>query len=220
MKVTLILPAIGKKTGQKYLRSWLMEPLTVAVLNAMIPDRYERVFFDDRIERIDYEIETDVVLMTVETYTAKRAYYIAEQFQNPIGSLDIAEHFSVSRSKLDRDFKRFTGITPRQFIEFCRINHAKILLGRKESLSIREIAEKCGFAACGAAGATTIAKELGVGLDKLVELSKQLDAALEGDCSAILPTLAELRKAVDGLELIVSDSRWPLPKYREMLFIY
>lgn len=81
MKVTLILPAIGKKTGQKYLRSWLMEPLTVAVLNAMIPDRYERVFFDDRIERIDYEIETDVVLMTVETYTAKRAYYIAEQFQ-------------------------------------------------------------------------------------------------------------------------------------------
>ena len=46
MKVTLILPAIGKKTGQKYLRSWLMEPLTVAVLNAMIPDRYERVFFD------------------------------------------------------------------------------------------------------------------------------------------------------------------------------
>ena len=78
-------------------------------------------------------------------------------------------------------------------------------------------AEKCGFAA---SGATSIAQELGVGLDKLVELSKQLDAALEGDCSAILPTLAELRKAVDGLELIVSDSRWPLPKYREMLFIY
>lgn len=71
--------------------------------------------------------------------------YIAEQFQNSIGSLDIAEHFSISRSKLDRDFKRFTGITPRQFIEFCRINHAKILLERKEPLSIREIAEKCGF---------------------------------------------------------------------------
>ena len=61
---------------------------------------------------------------------------------------------------------------------------------------------------------------MNAGLDKLVELSKQLSAALENDCSAILPTLAELRKAVDSLELIVSDSRWPLPKYREMLFIY
>ena len=78
-------------------------------------------------------------------------------------------------------------------------------------------AGQCGFAA---GGATAIAQELNAGLDKLVELSKQLSAALEGDCSAILPTLTELRKAVDGLELIVADSRWPLPKYREMLFIY
>ena len=81
MKITFILPAIGKKSGQKYLRSWLMEPLTIAVLNSMIPDRYQREFFDDRIETIPYETDTDVVFITVETYTAKRAYYIAEQFQ-------------------------------------------------------------------------------------------------------------------------------------------
>ena len=81
MKITFILPAIGKKSGQKYLRSWLMEPLTVAVLNSMIPDQYEREFFDDRIETINYDTDTDVVFITVETYTAKRAYYIAEQFQ-------------------------------------------------------------------------------------------------------------------------------------------
>ena len=56
MKITFILPAIGKKSGQKYLRSWLMEPLTIAVLNSMIPDTYEREFFDDRIENINYEM--------------------------------------------------------------------------------------------------------------------------------------------------------------------
>lgn len=50
MKITFILPAIGKKAGQKYLRSWLMEPLTIAVLNSMIPDKFEREFYDDRIE--------------------------------------------------------------------------------------------------------------------------------------------------------------------------
>ncbi len=31
-------------------------------------------------------------------------------------------------------------------------------------------------------------------------------------------TMAEVRKVADALELIVGDSYWPLPKYREMLF--
>lgn len=81
MKITFILPAIGKKAGDTYLKSWLMEPLTIAVLNSMIPARFEREFYDDRIENINYDTETDVVLITVETYTAKRAYYIASQFR-------------------------------------------------------------------------------------------------------------------------------------------
>lgn len=81
MKITFILPAIGKKPGQKYLKSWLMEPLTIAVLNSMLPATYEREFFDDRIERINYDTDTDIVFLTVETYTAKRAYYIASEFR-------------------------------------------------------------------------------------------------------------------------------------------
>ena len=35
----------------------------------------------------------------------------------------------------------------------------------------------------------------------------------------MLPAIAELRSHVDGLELLVADADWPLPKYREMLFI-
>lgn len=81
MKLTFILPAIGKKANQKYLKSWLMEPLTIAVLNSMIPKSYEREFYDDRIETINYETDTDLVLITVETYTAKRAYFIADAFR-------------------------------------------------------------------------------------------------------------------------------------------
>lgn len=81
MKITFILPAIGKKAGQKYLKSWLMEPLTIAVLSSMIPASYEREFFDDRIERIAYDSDTDAVFITAETYTAKRAYFIASEFR-------------------------------------------------------------------------------------------------------------------------------------------
>ena len=81
MKITFILPAIGKKPGQTYLKSWLMEPLTIAVLNSIIPSDYEREFFDDRIENINYDIDVDLVSITVETYTAARAYFIADKFR-------------------------------------------------------------------------------------------------------------------------------------------
>lgn len=35
----------------------------------------------------------------------------------------------------------------------------------------------------------------------------------------VVPLLEEIRYHVDKLELIVDDELWPLPKYREMLFI-
>ena len=81
MKVTFILPAIGKKQGQKYIGTWKMEPLTIAVLQSITPEDVETEFFDDRIELIDYSTDTDLVVITVETYTAKRSYYIAEEFK-------------------------------------------------------------------------------------------------------------------------------------------
>lgn len=81
MKITYILPAIGKKPGKKYIGTWKMEPLTMAVLKALTPREIETEFFDDRIELINYETQTDLVCITVETYTAKRSYGIAKRFR-------------------------------------------------------------------------------------------------------------------------------------------
>ncbi len=81
MKITFILPAIGKKQGQKYIGTWKMEPLTIAVLKSLTPSDVETEFFDDRIELIDYGTNTDLVVITTETYTAKRAYKIAAKFR-------------------------------------------------------------------------------------------------------------------------------------------
>ena len=36
----------------------------------------------------------------------------------------------------------------------------------------------------------------------------------------VIPAMGKVREACDALELIVDDSLWPLPKYREMLFIH
>ncbi len=81
MKLTLILPAIGKQKGKKYIRAWQMEPLSMAQLAALTPDEVEITFFDDRMEEIDYDHPTDLLAISVETYTARRAYQIANRFK-------------------------------------------------------------------------------------------------------------------------------------------
>ena len=38
-------------------------------------------------------------------------------------------------------------------------------------------------------------------------------------CAHVVPALLTLREACDAVEAMVTDSRWPLPRYREMLFL-
>ena len=84
------------------------------------------------------------------------------------------------------------------------------------------------FAASAAAGVTSGAQalkkrleELGDGLDALAGGLKTLEAALDaGGEGAILAAMAALRKTVDSLERKIAAARWPLPKYRDMLFLY
>ena len=82
MKITFILPSGGKKIKQKkYLKTWQMEPLAIAQLASLTPKDIKLEFFDDRVEEIDYQTDTDLVAINIETYTAKRAYEIARKFR-------------------------------------------------------------------------------------------------------------------------------------------
>jgi len=80
-----------------------------------------------------------------EFYIQDVLRYIAENFANNITIFDVAKHFAVSRSKLERDFRKATYRTPHDFIDMCRINQAKILLASKEGYSISEVSSRCGF---------------------------------------------------------------------------
>src|SRR5574339_849520 len=81
MRLTLIHPCIGRRIDQPYIRLWQMEPLPPAVIAGLTPHDVEIKFYDDRMERIPYDEPTDVVGISVETYTAKRAYQIAAQYR-------------------------------------------------------------------------------------------------------------------------------------------
>ena len=64
------------------------------------------------------------------------------------------------------------------------------------------------------------AAEIGRLLDDLEKRIEALRKALGGLHEEILAAMDDLRKTVDALEKIVPDESWPLPKYREMLFVY
>ncbi len=81
MKITLIMPAVGRKNHEPYVRSWKMEPLALALLAGLTPEDIEVRFYDDRIEPIPYDEATDLVAVNVETYTAKRSYHIAREYR-------------------------------------------------------------------------------------------------------------------------------------------
>jgi radical SAM superfamily enzyme YgiQ (UPF0313 family) len=60
-----------------------MEPLAPATLAGLTPrDRDTHIgFYDDRTEDIPFDEPTDLVAMSVETYTAKRSYQIASEYR-------------------------------------------------------------------------------------------------------------------------------------------
>ena len=71
--------------------------------------------------------------------------YISENFMSGLDISVISKRFAVSRSKLDRDFKKFAGITVHSYVELCRLNQAKYLLEYRSDLSVSDIALMCGF---------------------------------------------------------------------------
>ena len=81
MRLTLIHPCIGRRPGERYIRSWQMEPLPPATLAGLTPHDVDVRFYDDRMEALPYDEPTDLVAMSVETYTAKRAYQIASEYR-------------------------------------------------------------------------------------------------------------------------------------------
>ena len=80
--VIYVCPAIGRFKGERgYIRSWQMKPLAFGVLSALTPDHWAQVLIDDRLEEIDYDQEADLVAISIETYSARRGFQIAEEFR-------------------------------------------------------------------------------------------------------------------------------------------
>lgn len=76
MKVTLIYPGIGDYEDEAR-----MEPLSVGALAGLTPPDVEVVLYDDRMEEIPYDEPTDLVGITVQIFSARRAYEISAEYR-------------------------------------------------------------------------------------------------------------------------------------------
>lgn len=89
-----------------------------------------------------------------------------------------------------------------------------------------------GVAATGSKAQKAIVTQVAVSVNSIKDTADKLLAAKEkahhgksnadvskAYCDKVKPLMDELREQIDSLEAIVDDNLWPLPKYREMLFI-
>ena len=82
MRVTFIKPTLGRLAdGAPFVDQARMEPLQLGVLAGLTPPGVELELLDDRVDRIDYDEPTDLVAITVESFTARRAYEISAEYR-------------------------------------------------------------------------------------------------------------------------------------------
>ena len=77
MHITFIRPNLGDFRGTD-----AMEPMVFALLASRTPPDVQLAFHDERLAPVPLDVETDLVAMTVETYTARRAYQIAAHYRS------------------------------------------------------------------------------------------------------------------------------------------
>jgi radical SAM superfamily enzyme YgiQ (UPF0313 family) len=81
MKITLIYPNLGRHEDKGFRDRAAMEPLGLGVLAGLTPPDVEVVLCDDRVENIPFDATTDLVAITVQVFTARRAYEISREYR-------------------------------------------------------------------------------------------------------------------------------------------
>jgi radical SAM superfamily enzyme YgiQ (UPF0313 family) len=81
MHVTLVRPNIGRLEHSLFVDEARMEPLELAVLGGLTPPDIEVDMVDDRVDEFDYDRPTDLAAISVQTFTARRAYEIAAEYR-------------------------------------------------------------------------------------------------------------------------------------------
>ena len=132
-------------------------------------------------------------------------------------------HASEVNSRHDvfvEEYHRKIRIEGEVALEMARSQIYPAVLAEYSKAAAAYNAAKSTGLACGVSALEKTVSQLGTGLDQLSFGCRNLEEALHDTHEHIIEAHDSLRSVIDSLELIVDDSAWPLPKYREMLFVY
>ena len=76
MKITFIRPNLANYRSRD-----AMQPLAFAILSALTPSEIKRELYDEKIEPVPLDLNTDLIALSVESFTARRAYVIADHYR-------------------------------------------------------------------------------------------------------------------------------------------
>ena len=71
--------------------------------------------------------------------------YVSSNFEKPLNVEAVASRFGYSPNYFSSIFKKLTGVTFKEYLNFCRVIGYQRLRERDAKLSVAEAAEKCGF---------------------------------------------------------------------------
>ncbi len=89
--------------------------------------------------------DTELPRRSTNTYTAATIAYIKENYFEDITLSDLAARCAVTPEHLSRTFKRDTGFGISEYLSIIRLQQAQFLLCSDPTLSVAEVAAKCGF---------------------------------------------------------------------------
>lgn len=82
LHIALIKPSLGEQRGRPYRTPAVLEPMFAALIAGQTSRDVRLDFFDERLENLDFKASYDLVVISVETFTALRSYQIAEEFRS------------------------------------------------------------------------------------------------------------------------------------------
>ncbi len=82
-------------------------------------------------------------LSPIRTYIKDVAEYIGTHYKEELTTPILAQKFFVSVNKLNRDFKKYTGSTIKQYLIALRMKYAQAMLAGGEG--VKRTSEECGF---------------------------------------------------------------------------
>ncbi len=78
-------------------------------------------------------------------YVSRAIAYIQNNFRNKLTLAETAAHCTVSPEYLSRIFRKETGMTFKEYLNFCRLKTARSILSKGTTMSVAEVAFSCGF---------------------------------------------------------------------------